>query len=135
MKIENGKQVKVDYSISVEGVGVIESSESRGPLEYIHGEHSLPMGLETQLEGMSKGEIKEGEFEVEIPAMDMSKDEFPKEFEIKEGARFTGKRQDQEVEFSIEKIETDKVVVRPVHPLAGKKLTYKVTVIEIDDKP
>jgi FKBP-type peptidyl-prolyl cis-trans isomerase SlyD len=135
MKIENGKQVKVDYSISVEGVGVIESSESRGPLEYIHGENSLPMGLETQLEGMSKGEIKEGEFEVEIPTMDMNKDDFPEAFEIKEGARFTGKRQDQEVEFAIEKIETNKVVVRPVHPLAGKKLTYKVTVIEIDDKP
>jgi FKBP-type peptidyl-prolyl cis-trans isomerase 2 len=135
MKIENGKQVKVDYSISVEGVGVIESSESRGPLEYIHGENSLPMGLETQLLGLSKGDKKEGDFEVEIPTMDMTKEEFPKEFDLKEGARFTGKRQDQEVDFSVEKIEKDKVVVRPIHPLAGKKLTYKVTVIEIDDKP
>ncbi len=67
--------------------------------------------------------------------MDMDKSEVPKDFELKEGARFTGTRQDQEVEFSIEKIEKDKVVVRPVHPLAGKKLTYKVTVIEIDEKP
>ena len=131
MKIENGKQVKVDYSISVEGVGVIESSESRGPLEYTHGKHSLPMGLESQLDGMGQGEEKKGSFEVEIPTMDMAKSEFPKEFELKEGARFTGKRENQEVEFSVEKIEEDKVVVRPVHPLAGKKLTYKVKVIEI----
>ncbi len=134
MKIENGKVVKVDYSISVEGVGVIESSESRGPLEYIHGKHSLPMGLETQLKGMGQGDEKEGAFEVEIPTMDMAPDEFPKDFELKEGARFTGKRQDQEVEFSIEKISDDKVVVRPVHPLAGKKLTYKVKVLEIAEE-
>lgn len=134
MNIEDGKKVKVEYSISVEGVGVIESSESRGPLEYIHGKHSLPMGLETQLEGMAKGDEKEGSFEVEIPTMDMTKSEFPKEFEPKEGARFTGKREDQEVEFSIEKVGEDKVVVRPVHPLAGKKLTYKVKVLEINDE-
>lgn len=134
MKIENGKLVKVDYSISVEGVGVIESSESRGPLEYIHGEHSLPMGLETQLEGMAKGDKKEGDFEVNIPTIDMAKSEFPEDFELKEGARFTGKRQDQEVEFCIEKVDDDKVVARPVHALAGKKLTYKVKVLEIKDK-
>lgn len=131
MKIDNGKTVKVDYSISVEGVGVIESSESRGPLEYTHGVHSLPMGLESQLEGLATGDEKEGSFEVEIPTMDMAKSEFPKDFDLKEGARFTGKRQDQEVEFSIEKVTDDKVVVRPVHPLAGKKLTYKVTVLEV----
>jgi FKBP-type peptidyl-prolyl cis-trans isomerase SlyD len=134
MKIENGKLVKVDYSISVEGVGVIESSESRGPLEYTHGEHSLPLGLETQLGGMAEGDEKEGSFEVEIAAMDMAKSEFPKGFELKEGVRFTGERQGQEVEFSIEKLEENKVVVRPVHPLAGKKLTYKVKVLEINDK-
>jgi FKBP-type peptidyl-prolyl cis-trans isomerase SlyD len=135
MKIENGKLVKVEYSISVEGVGVIESSESRGPLEYTHGEHSLPLGLETQLEGMGKGDEKKGSFEVEIPTMEMATSEFPDEFDLKEGARFTGKRQDQEVEFSIEKVTGDKVVVRPVHPLAGKKLTYKVKVLEINDQP
>ena len=134
MKIEKGKLVKVDYSISVEGVGVIESSESRGPLEYIHGEHSLPMGLETQLDGLKVGDEKEGGFEVEIPSMDMNPDEFPKDFDLKAGARFTGKNNDQEVEFSVEKVEDDKVVVRPVHPLAGKKLTYKVKVLDVKDK-
>jgi FKBP-type peptidyl-prolyl cis-trans isomerase SlyD len=134
MKIENGKQVKVDYSISVEGVGVIESSESRGPLEYTHGKHSLPMGLETQLEGMGEGDEKKGSFEVEIPTIDMARTEFPDAFELKQGARFSGKRQDQEVEFSIEKVDDDKVVVRPVHPLAGKKLTYSVKVLSIKDE-
>jgi len=134
MKIENGKQVKVEYSISVEGVGVIESSESRGPLVYTHGKHSLPMGLETQLEGMGQGDEKKGSFEVDIPTIDMRKSEFPKDFDLKAGARFTGKRQDQEVEFAIEKVEKDKIVVRPVHPLAGKKLTYEVKVLAINDE-
>ena len=134
MKIEYGKLVKVEYSITVEGVGVIESSESKGPLEYIHGENSLPMGLETQLEGLDVDAEKTGEFEVEIPTMDMAKKEFPEDFDLKVGARFTGKNLDQEVEFSIEKIEDDKVVVRPTHPLAGKKLSYKVKVLAVNDK-
>ncbi|MFH2005666.1 MAG: FKBP-type peptidyl-prolyl cis-trans isomerase [bacterium] len=134
MKIENGKLVKVEYSISVAGVGVIESSESRGPLEFVQGENALPMGLETQLEGLGVGDEKNGEFEVEIPTMDMARKEFPQDFDLKVGARFTGKNQDQEVEFSIEKVEDKKVVVRPVHPLAGKKLSYKVKVLAVNDK-
>ena len=134
MKIEHGKQVKLEYSISVEGVGVIESSESREPLVFIHGEQALPMGLETQLVGMEVNEEKEGSFEVEIPTLEMAKAEFPKDFGLKVGARFMGKNQDQDIEFTIDKIEGEKVSVQPMHPLAGKKLTYKVKVLDVRDK-
>ena len=59
MKIEDGKQVKLDYTLSVEGVGVIESSESRGPLEYVHGGNTLPLGLEGELAGLEEGQEKD----------------------------------------------------------------------------
>ena len=134
MKIENGKQVKLEYSLSVEGIGVIESSESRGPLEFIHGENALPLGLEGELGGLEKGAEKEGEFEVEIPTMDMAKKDFPDDFKFDKGARFAAKKDGQDIEFTVEEVKDDVVKVKPVHPLAGKKITYKVKVLEVGDK-
>ncbi len=134
MKIENGKLVKLEYSLSVEGIGVIESSESRGPLEYIHGEMSLPLGMEGELVGLEEGADKSGEFEVEIPTMDMSKKDFPDGFKFEKGARFAAKKDGQDIEFTVEKADGDTIKVKPVHPLAGKKITYKVKVLSVKNK-
>jgi len=133
MKIENGKQVKLEYSLSVEGIGVIESSESRGPLEYLHGENSLPLGLEGELDGLAEGEEKEGTFEVEVPSMEMSRKDFPEDFEFNEGAHFAAKKDGQDLEFTVVGVKGDAVTVIPVHPLAGKKIDYKVKVLKVGD--
>lgn len=134
MKIENGKQVKLEYSLSVEGIGVIESSESRGPLEYVHGEMALPLGMEGELVGLEEGAEKNGKFEVEIPTMDMTKKDFPDDFKFEKGARFAAKKDGQDIEFTVETVSGDKVTVTPVHPLAGKQITYKVKVLSVKDK-
>jgi FKBP-type peptidyl-prolyl cis-trans isomerase SlyD len=133
MKIENGKQVKLEYSLTVEGIGVIESSESRGPLEYLHGENSLPLGLEGELDGLEEGSEKEGSFEVEVPSMDMSRKDFPEDFKFDEGAHFTAKKDGQDLEFTVVGVKGDVVKVIPVHPLAGKKIEYKVKVLEVSE--
>ena len=134
MKIEHGKFVKLEYTLTVEGVGVIESSDSRGPLEYVHGVNALPMGLEKELEGLDQGAEKEGTIEVEIPTIDVSRKDFPDGSEFEPGATFTGKHGGQEVEFVVVEVDGDKVVIRPQHPLAGKKLSYKVKILEIKDE-
>jgi FKBP-type peptidyl-prolyl cis-trans isomerase SlyD len=134
MKVEDGKVVKLEYSLSVEGIGVIESSEARGPLTYIHGENSLPLGLEKVLKGMSLKEEKKGSFTVEIPTMEMKRKEFPKEAKLEEGAQFAGSNQGQEINFVVEKVKDDVVIIRPQHPLAGKTLEYQIKVLEITDK-
>lgn len=133
MKIEPGKKVKLDYSLSVEGVGVIESSESRGPLEYVHGENSLPLGLEGELTGLNEGQERQGSFEVEIPTVEMKKTDFPKDFAFDKGARFTAKKDGQDIELSVVSVDGDAVTVSPVHPLAGKKISYTVKVLKVSD--
>lgn len=133
MKIADGKKVKVEYSLSVEGVGVIESSEARGPLEYVQGEHALPPGLEKELLGLGVGDEKSGSFPVEIPTMDMRRKDFPAGFQAEKGAHFAGKKDGQEIEFVVESVQGDTIKVRPVHPLAGKKLSYKVKVLDVSD--
>jgi FKBP-type peptidyl-prolyl cis-trans isomerase SlyD len=134
MKVAQGKKVKIEYSLSIEGVGIIESSEARGPLEYVQGSGALPFGLEGQLVGLAVGETKEGSFEVELPTMDMKKSSFPAEFRAEPGLRFSGKKDGQDIEFTVVSVKGDSVMVRPVHPLAGKKLSYKFKILEVLDQ-
>ncbi len=42
MKIEQGKKIKMEYEIGIEGGETIESSADRGPLEFIHGTGAMP---------------------------------------------------------------------------------------------
>ena len=131
MKIEAGKKVKLDVTISVDGQ-VIESAETRGgPLEYVHGQHSLPLGLEDQLLGLKAGAEKSGDLSVDIPKVEMKKSEFPKDFKVVIGSRFVAKREGQDVEMEILEQKDDVVTVRPFHPLAGKTLKYQVKIIDV----
>lgn len=131
MKIEAGKKVKLDVTISVDGQ-VIESAETRGgPLEYEHGKHSLPLGLEDQLLGLEVGAEKQGDLSVDIPKVEMKKSEFPKDFKLEVGSRFAAKRDGQDVEMEVLEKKGDLVVVRPFHPLAGKTLKYEVKILDV----
>lgn len=133
MKIAEGKRVKIEYALSVEGLGVIESSEARGPLEYVQGSGALPLGLEGEFIGLDVGDQKEGSFEVELPTMDMQKKTFPSNFRAEPGVRFSGRKDGQDIELTVVSVKGDTVTVRPLHPLAGKKLSYKVKVLEVND--
>jgi len=131
MKIEAGKKVKLDVTILVDGQ-VIESAETRGgPLEYMHGKHSLPLGLEDQLLGLKAGDEKSGDLSVDIPKVEMKKSEFPKGFKVEVGSRFVAKREGQDVEMEILEQQGDVVTVRPFHPLAGKTLKYQVKILDV----
>ena len=133
MKIAVGKKVKIEYALSVEGVGIIESSEARGPLEFVQGTGALPLGLEDQLIDLDIGDEKAGSFEVELPTVTMKKKDFPPDFRAEAGARFSGRKEGQDIELTVVSVEGENVKVRPVHPLAGKKLSYKVKVLAVSD--
>lgn len=133
MKISDGKRVTIEYSLSVEGVGVIESSDAKGPLEYLQGSGALPLGLEGEFLGLEIGAEKEGSLEVTLPTVDMKKKDFPSDFHAEPGVRFSGRKEGQDIELTVVSVEGDTVKVRPVHPLAGKKLSYKVKVLAVSD--
>ena len=56
--IENGKKVRIHYTLKVDG-NIIDSSRDSEPLEYEHGAGQIIPGLERVLEGLKKGESRQ----------------------------------------------------------------------------
>jgi FKBP-type peptidyl-prolyl cis-trans isomerase SlyD len=56
MRIEQNKVVMMHYKLSDKDGNVIDSSEGRDPLAYIHGIGALVPGLEQELENKTKGD-------------------------------------------------------------------------------
>jgi len=55
--IQKGKKVKLEYTLTVDGK-MIETSQGKEPLAYVHGEGQLIKGLEDQLAGEKVGAQK-----------------------------------------------------------------------------
>jgi FKBP-type peptidyl-prolyl cis-trans isomerase SlyD len=56
MTITKDKVASIDYTLTGDDGKVIDSSNGRGPLEYIHGQGNIIPGLESALEGKTVGE-------------------------------------------------------------------------------
>ena len=56
--IENGKKVKINYTLKVHGE-IVDSSENNGPLTYEHGAGQIIKGLEKVLTGLKQGDKTE----------------------------------------------------------------------------
>ena len=62
--IQDGSRVAFDYTLTVDGK-VVDSSESKGPLEYTQGDGKLLPGLARQMEGLKVGDEREIEVKPE----------------------------------------------------------------------
>ena len=145
MKVEEGKVVTLEYTITTEKGELIESSAGRGgPLTFIFGTNSgLPPGFNDELVGMELNEEKEFDVPPEKafgtvdsgPTMKLPKSSFPAEIEIKVGASFQGEMPgtNQTVNFVVTENIGDEVTVRLIHPLAGKTIHVKTKLLEIRD--
>ena len=140
MKVEKGNKIKMDYELGVEGGEVIESSATRGPIEYLHGVGKMLSGLERRIEGLTVGEERTGIIpareaygtEETLPTRTISKNEFPPSEKIEVGKVFEAKDPDgNPVRFTVTKIEGDAVTVRFAHPLAGKNIRFRVKILDI----
>jgi len=145
MKVEEGKIVTLEYTITTEKGELIESSAGRGePLKFVFGSNcGLPSGVNEHLEGMSPGEEKDFLLPPEKafgtadsgPTMKLPKSAFPEEVEIKIGGSFQGEMPgtNQTVNFVITENLGDGVMVRLIHPLAGKTIAIKAKVIDVTE--
>ena len=142
MKVEKGKKIKMEYELSVDGGDLLESSETRGPLEYFHGEGRMLAGLERQIEGLEVNDEKEGLIpaaeaygtEDSLPTSAVSRSEFPEGADVKEGASFEARGPDgNPIQFTVVEIDDETVTVRFNHPLAGKDIRYRVKILNIED--
>ena len=133
--------VSIEYTLTVDGE-VIDASEDSDPLEYLQGYQNIIPGLERELAGMKIGESKEitvlpkdgyGEQDPEA-VIEIPRREFPKDFEVKPGVELQLQNQDGEMMNAvIVSISPNAVKLDLNHPLAGKELLFRVTVVDLRD--
>lgn len=141
MQVSKDKVVTINYTLTDEQGSVLDSSEGRDPLAYIHGSGSIIPGLESALEGKSAGDAlavsvspQEGYGERdEALTHVVSKDMFNDVEDLEVGMRFQAQSDQGRQVFSVIKIEEDEVTVDANHPLAGMTLNFDVNVADIRD--
>jgi len=142
MKVEEGKVVTLEYTITTEKGEIIESSAGRGePLAFLFGKSGLIPGLDEGIRGMEQGEEKEFTLPPEQafgtldsgPTMALKKTQLPKGTEYKVGLMFEAELPGtgQQVIFAILEDRVNDITVRLIHPLAGKTIQIKAKIESI----
>jgi FKBP-type peptidyl-prolyl cis-trans isomerase SlyD len=142
MKVSSDRVVTLEYKLSTD-TGLIESSVGRGvPVAFIHGRGFMLPGLDSRLDGLDVGEKKSFDLPPEEAfgtieqqqRKPMGRTEFPKDAELKPGAKFQAKIPGSELLITLEvlaEIDAESVEVRLIHPYAGKVIQCEVTVVGV----
>jgi len=141
--VADGKQVSLEFTLSLEDKTQVQSNVGKEPLVYTHGAHQIVPGLEKNLAGTKVGETKHVEVAPEegYGPVDPKRTQEVEVDKIPEGARkvgskLTGRTPNGQMMFAEVKEIKDKIVVLDMnHPLAGKKLIFDVKVLKVEDAP
>ena len=141
MKIEKGNKIKVEYEGSLEDGTVFDSSKGREPLEFEAGEGKVIKGFDEAVIGMEEGQEKEFSIEVQdaygevkpelsqkIPRNALPKGQDPK---VGMGLMLTAPN-GQQMPSRIKEVNDEEVVIDMNHPLAGKKLIFKIKIVKVE---
>jgi FKBP-type peptidyl-prolyl cis-trans isomerase SlyD len=139
MKIEKDKVVSIEYTLRDDGGNVLDSSDGREPLAYLHGNGNLIPGLESQLEGRAANEALKvsippaegyGEFDA-AQIVSVPRDQFAGVADLAVGMQFTASGPEGERVVTVTKIESDTITVDGNHPLAGQTLNFDVKIVDV----
>jgi FKBP-type peptidyl-prolyl cis-trans isomerase SlyD len=143
MVIADGKQISLEFTLSLDDKTKVQSNIGQEPMVYLHGSHQIIPGLEKQLTGLKAGDTKH----VEIPpeegygpvdpkrTQEVEKDKIPEEAR-KVGAKLTGRGpQGQPMYAEVKEVKDKTLVLDLNHPLAGKKLIFDVKVLKVENAP
>lgn len=140
MQIARHTVASIEYTLTDNEGQVLDTSEGREPLTYIHGEGNLIPGLESALEGQNPGDslsvtIEPAEAygdrdERLIQQVPMAA--FEGVESVEPGMRFQATdEQGQGRVVTVTEVEGDEVTVDANHPLAGQPLNFEVSVVEV----
>lgn len=142
MQVEKDKVTSIHYTLKGKNGETLDTSNGRDPLAYLHGNGNIIRGLESALEGKSKGDKLEvtiepkdayGERNDELQQK-VSKDNFEEGVEIKPGMQFQAQTPEGAVQiFHVLEVDDSTVTLDGNHPLAGETLYFDVEVIDIRD--
>lgn len=141
MTIEKHKAVTIHYTLKDKDGAVVDSSDGRDPLAYIHGIGNIVVGLEEALEGKAKGD----KLDVEVPpskgygervedlVKSAPKDQFKELEPIQVGTAFHINTPQGPMPATISDIVDDVVFFDLNHPLADKTLYFSVEIMDVRD--
>ena len=143
MRISKDKIGVIEYTLTNAEGEVLDTSEGREPLAYLHGHGTIISGLEDALEGKTVGDT----FRVSIPpaeAYGERDEELVQEVplsafegsgmgDVEPGMQFQAKTEAGMRILTVVAVEGDTVHVDGNHELAGETLTFDVAVKEVRD--
>jgi FKBP-type peptidyl-prolyl cis-trans isomerase SlyD len=141
MQAVKEKVVSIHYTLTGDDGRVIDSSEGREPLAYLHGAKNIVPGLERALEGKEAGE----DIAVTVPPEEgygqrndelvqpVPKSNFPEGVDPQLGMQFQAQTAAGPRLVRVVEVEEETVVIDANHPLAGKSLNFNVSVVDIRD--
>lgn len=136
--ITKGSKVKIQYTLSVEGV-IMDSSSKEEPLAYVQGGEQIIPGLEEQLEGMKQGDQKDvtlapdkGYGSIDPNAYQkVSRKAFQSAEGLKVGDVVTGQLGEHQFQAVVSQMGGEEITLDFNHPLAGKTLRFSIEVVEV----
>ena len=135
MQITKNKVAGIHYTLRDNSGTVLDTSDGRDPLYYLHGAGNLIAGMEEGLEGKTEGD----KFELKIspdkgygekdPTMTQKvpRSAFGDQ-EVKKGMKFST---DRGAVVTVTEVGLDAITVDANHPLAGVELNFNVEVMEV----
>jgi FKBP-type peptidyl-prolyl cis-trans isomerase SlyD len=139
MQITKDKVVAIHYTLKNNAGNVIDSSEGKDPLYYLHGNGNLIPGMEEGLEGKIKGDNFELKISPEkgygvrnLEAIQQVPLAAFNGADVKVGMQFQASGdQGYPIIVTVTAVDADNVTVDANHPLAGEELHFKVEVMEV----
>ena len=136
MQISENSVVSFDYTLTDEAGQVIDSSEGREPLVYLHGHHNIIPGLEKAMEGQQAGEEMTvqvapeegyGPYREEL-VQEVPKSAFAGVDKVEPGMSFRAESNAGPMTVTVRAVAADTVTVDGNHALAGKVLNFQVAI-------
>jgi peptidylprolyl isomerase len=137
---KSGDKVRVHYEGQLSDGTVFDSSLEREPIEFILGQDTVIPGFEQAVIGMEAGESKDvsippeegfGEYSEDL-VVNIEKTILPPEINPELGMQLEVSSEEETPRvFTIADIAEDSITLDGNHPLAGKEIAFKITLLEI----
>ena len=141
MQIAERTVASFNYTLTNDAGEIIDTSNGRAPLAYLHGYHNIVPGLEKEMEGKRVGD----KFDVVVAPEEgyglpnpmliqtVPREAFQGVDTIEVGMEFQAQTPQGPLSVVVSKVDADEVTVDGNHPLAGKTLHFAVEVTDVRD--
>jgi FKBP-type peptidyl-prolyl cis-trans isomerase 2 len=134
-------KVRVHYKGTLSNGDVFDSSEGRDPLEFTLGTGQVISGFDDGIKGMAVNDSKVlnipyseayGDIREEL-IQEVPKSQLPEDIEPAIGLQLMSSTPDgQQIPLVVTEVKEESIVVDANHPLAGKDLTFEITLVGIN---